>query len=359
MKLSRKNIVFLFVVLCGFALTIFTYHNEAYYSTTIAKVIKVENENMTPTKVKQNLVGKILNGKEKGKEIKLKNQYSKSLVYDEKYKENDRLFVSILSKQQGELEGRIVGVKRDYMTILVIVVFILMLCFIGGKKGYLSLLSLGINVGVFYFALQFYEKGTSILELGIIMVLVFSILSLVIVSGRNKKMLAALLSTLLTIVVIGLLSAIVLFHYRDLDYEFLEYLVKPYRYYDAVLLFLVELLIGGLGAIMDISITMSATVHELVRQKADLGWSELFESCREVGYDIMGTMLSVMFFTNLSGCIPFFALAMRNNIQIGTLTHYYIPFEAVRFLTTGIGIVLAIPIAAYISIGIGTRRWRP
>ena len=69
-------------------------------------------------------------------------------------------------------------------------------------------------------------------------------------------------------------------------------------------MFHAEILLSGLGAIMDVSVAISVALSEIVRKKPDVTFFELFKSGREIGYDIMGTMINVLLFVFGCGLIP-------------------------------------------------------
>lgn len=134
--------------------------------------------------------------------------------------------------------------------------------------------------------------------------------------------------------------------YGDVDYSSMEYLgsvENPAEMFEA------EVMLAGLGAIMDVAVTIAAATGELIRKKPDIKFLSLFRSGREIGYDIMGTMLSVLLFTFGSGLIPGFLIRMNNDISFLSNIRYHISFEICRFLIESIGIVLAIPISIFVS----------
>ena len=278
-----------------------------------------------------------------------------SLVYSDRYKINDDVFISKKVNKNGDITGNITGLKRDKYIVMTIVVFILLLILVGKKTGALVLGGLIINIGVFYIMIQLYSKGINILFLSISAMFIFSTAFLIISSGINRKTLAAIIITLASVAIVTVLSIIILQYTGSLDYEFMEYLPKPYNSLDADYIFISEIMIGGLGAVMDIAITMVTTVNELIDKNPYISKIDLKNSCKEVGKDVMGTMINVLFFTNLAGCIPLFALSIKNGIKLTTLLTTYIPFEIARFLTGSIGIVITIPVATYLSIRILKR----
>ena len=139
------------------------------------------------------------------------------------------------------------------------------------------------------------------------------------------------------------------------DYSAMEYLGTIENPED---IFAAEVMLAGLGAIMDVAVTISAALSELLEKKPDLTFRSLFRSGREIGYDIMGTMISVLLFTFGSSLIPSFLIRMNNEVSFLTIVRLHIPLEIVEFLIESIGIVAAIPISILISSCLLRRRGR-
>ena len=72
-----------------------------------------------------------------------------------------------------------------------------------------------------------------------------------------------------------------LHHTTPLDYTNMEYLGSIGNPED---LFLTEVMFAGLGAIMDVAVTLAASMEELIRKKPNISMKALFRSGREVGY---------------------------------------------------------------------------
>ena len=107
---------------------------------------------------------------------------------------------------------------------------------------------------------------------------------------------------------------------------------------------------GSLGAVMDVSISIAAGVAEIEEKTPDIRLKSLTHSIREMGYDIMGTMINVLFFTYISSAIPIVVIKLLNGYTLYHLIHFQLIFEIIRFLMGAIGIVLAIPVAGACSV---------
>lgn len=332
------------------------FHNYNWYDTTIAKIVSVENsfdhlaegsKGETEKYDDQVLIGLIMNGKLQGNTITMYNEYSKSGVYDDEYKVGDEVFITVKTETNDHHIGYISGLKRDKYLAILFAALALLILMITSKKGTLVIISLLLNIIIFWYAMDLYMKGTDILFLSNAMVLFFTSISLLLVTGFKKKTFAAILSTLISIGLTMLIFKIVMVTTNGVDYAFMEYMVSPN---DLPEIFMSQILLGGLGAIMDVAITMSSTMSELITKDTDISLSNLIKSGREVGYDIMGTMINVMLFTYLCGGIPLIIFKMKNDISFFTIILRHMPFELYRFLLGSIGILLSIPISLFISI---------
>ena len=352
---KRKLFAYAGMLIVFIMVMIFVHNDYFLYSHTIAKVTDVKQETVretqtelkfTETQYKQRITAVIKNGEYKNETVTLINNYSSSQVTDEKYKKGDSLFVTVTTKD-GVLKVSCDGFKRDGYFVLTIMLFLYAIFFVGRKQGLLSVASVLFNIVVFVIATKLYMKGTDIFLLCCCASVLFAVVSLSLVTGRTKKTLCAVISALCGTAVTIIIAVIVLKLTKGSGVRFdqIEYLVTPN--YESI--FISELLIGGLGAIMDISITMSASMSELIEKDNNITFHALRKSGTEIGKDIMGTMVNVLFFTYVCGCVPLIVLALRNNASFNDIMQNYISLEIVRSFVGSIGIVLTISISIFVS----------
>lgn len=346
-----KKIVLIALLMLSAAVLIFVYNDDFLYSAQIMKITGIET---TAQEVSHNsmglkeehytrkITGEVLNGKEKGsvKEITYEETYS-SVVTD-RFRVGDKVFV----------DGRELQLKRDFYMALIIVVFVILIYIVGSRKGLLSVASVIINSVVFYVGLYLYIHGLNLLFLCTVEMIVFSVLSLLLASGANKKTLAAVISVVVsTFIMLALLLIVVkTTNYKGINFTELSFLTVPPQ--DIIL---PELLIGSIGAVMDVAITISSSMAELIEKNSAITPKELNKSAKEIGKDIMGTMSNVLFFTYLCAGLPVFVLAIRNGFLMQNYISGNFTLELSRFLVGSIGIVITIPISAFVSIKIMKR----
>ena len=336
-------------------LFIWTNNNYNIYKSTIAKVISLENvydktekgtNDIEEKYYIQTMVVKVKNGQYKGQQITLKNSYSSSMLMNEKYKKGDDLFISI-NENSSELSGSIIGLKRDKFIVLLIGFFVIALVAVAGRFGIFTLCTLIANIVAFIYFIKLYVSGKDFMLINVLMIIFFSVVTLLILGGFSRKNIGAILSTLITTFLIFALYKISLAYTGDLHYELMDYIAGPN---DLENIFLSGVLVGCLGAVMDVSITVNSEVNELVNAAKSITLKQLIKSIREIGHDIMGTMINVLMFSYIGGSLSIVILKIINGYNFQRLIQFDISFEIIRFLVGSIGIVSAVPISACVAL---------
>ena len=362
-KTHKKNIIFFIILLIvGISAIIFTYNDYQLYEKPIMKVTETKEEYIETETTNngyhdevynQSIKGKILNGKYKNKIITISNEYHQGETYDQKYHKGDELFISINERDEEIINAHIENYKRDKYIVILIVILTLTIYLVGQLKGMMSILSVILNIIIFTIIIKINAYGTSLVLLSFIGAIIFCTLCLTLVSGINRKTGAAILSSITGVTLILLISMIVIHitDYKNIRFEQMELLTRPYEG-----IFIAEIILGGLGAIMDISITMASSLNELIDKDNKITIKALTKSGIEIGKDVMSTMINVLFFTYICSSLPNLTIYFRNGIPLNSLLREYISLEMTRALTGAIGIVITIPISIAISLLLYKRR---
>ncbi|WP_035051267.1 YibE/F family protein [Carnobacterium pleistocenium] len=359
----KRVLLYGFGLLCIVASMLFIQNNFNLYDQPIAEVVTVtlkEKKSVAETINEdelfvQTLVGKIKNGAQKDQLISLENTYSSSGAFDHRYQVGDNLFVAIQSSESVQLTGTIDGPKRDKYVLAAAWLFILTVLIVGKKSGLFSLISLAINILVLYLALNSYinSERASLLLISSGLAIFFTVTSLLLVNGKNEKTLVAILATIM-----GTFSALLIAYLtmwltaeQGLRYEEMAFITRsPQK------VFLASILIGSLGAVMDIAITITSSLYELYDKNNAISLKDLKVSGNEIGKDIMGTMTNVLFFAYVSGGIPMILLYLKNGSTWGYTLSMNLSLELTRALVGSIGIVLTIPISIQTTLYFIRRR---
>lgn len=339
------------VILCSVVIFLFVYNNCAQYDTTIARITDITESGQT-----QSMTATVMNGGDKGQTVKLKNKYSSSLVYDNKYHRGNFLFINEKTNGAGWM---ITGMKRDYFVVLALLVLFDLLLLIGGKQGFYTIVGLFVNVLIYMFALYEYTQGKNIIFMSIIAAVVSACVILVLINGLNRISAASVCATLVTVAAVALIATLAMKFSSRIQYEFMDFLPEPYTMHDSDLALIAEVMVGCLGAVVDISVIMTSSASELIRRDPQITSKAIFKSCRTVADDVTGTMINIVLLTNVAAFIPVFVLSLKNGFGIETIIKNNLYFEILRFLTSSIGIIIAIPISIYVaSKVVGGRRSR-
>lgn len=356
-SINKKTIILLLglIILSLISLS-FISNNERYYNTPIAKVISLNEEESKqetangktePMKI-QKIKAIIMNGIHKDETIDLSNISSFSQVNDLNLKINDEVFVSIQYNDKQELiSSKILDLKRDKYIAYITAAFIFLILLIGGKKGFSSLVSVFVNIIITFTIIELFLKGYNLTILSIIASIFFVIFSIFIVSGKSKKTFSAIAGTLIGTFTSILITAIIikLNNWSGIHFEEMEFLTHPPEN-----IFFIELIIGTLGGIMDIAISISSAIAELYDKNPNIEKRAIIKSAKDIGQDIMGTMANTLVFAYLSGSIPTILLLLRNGIPITYIININLSLEFMRALVGSIGVVISIPITIFTSI---------
>ena len=362
--MNNKRFIIIYSVLIVISIVIFVMFSNNYslYKEPIAKIIEEKSIYQNTEEITfgykekvyiQNIKAKLLNGTYKGEIVSIVNEYHKGEAYDMKYHVNDEVFLDLNVRKNKIINARITEYKRDKYVVLLVLSIILIIILVGKLKGLLSIISVFINIIIFYLMIKISSKGVSLPILSYISAIIFSTICLFLVSGKNKKTLSAIISSIIGVTVTLLLVLIVIYFtkYNGIRFEQMELLTRP-----AEDIFISEVILGGLGAIMDISITMSSSLNELIEKNKRISYKKLYNSGINIGKDVMSTMINVLFFTYISSSIINLSIYFRNGIEVNALLTEFISLEMTRALIGAIGIVITIPIAIKVSLLVFKRR---
>ncbi|MCI8991235.1 MAG: YibE/F family protein [Eubacterium sp.] len=356
-RMISRSALILLAVMAAFA--VFTRFDSFCYKDTVAQITEAENVpagTMTGPNgeqeqyYEQTLSARVLNGEKKGAVVRIKNTYGQSRIKSDRFRKGQQVFVTLTSAGR---EASIDGLKRDTAIFTVVMIFVFLVVLIAGAKGVAAIITLAVNVFLLYGALQLYENGAKLVWLAVVLVFLFTALSLIISNGISKYILVTLAASFTVMAAVVLIYQIVLSLMGSYEYLTMSYVVNPFS---IRAVFFVEIVIGCLGAVVDASVTIAATVNELVKKNPEIARADVWKSVWEVGYDIMGTMVNILFFAYLYGSVPVILLKLTNGYSLSVIYKYQIPFELIRFLMGGIAILSTIPITGFFCVHLMTKR---
>ncbi|KRL46892.1 YibE/F family protein [Levilactobacillus spicheri] len=351
----------LLVLLVGAVVVVGTHYDAALYRDPIMRVTAVTQQKATKEtddfqnvdyQTGQTLHGVILNGRYRGNRLTVSNTYSASGAMDQRYRVGSQLFV-VAHQHHGKFSATVKDRKRDTPLVFMIWLVVGLLLLILRFSGLMAFLSVAANGVLFFLAilLNGATQGAQVLWIFGSLSIGFAALTLWLVLGRTRQMLITLATTLggtlLSIVVA--LTVFHLTHERGMFYESMQYVTQLPRP-----LFLAETLLGSLGAVMDESTDIISSLYALKRERPELTPRQIFKSGRQIGSTIMGPLINVLFFIFVADTFPMALLYLKNGNSWGYTFSMNMSMGVVQSLISGIGIVLAVPLASYLA-----SRWLP
>lgn len=357
MFIYKRFLKYLIILVILIIPTVVTFNDCKLYKEPIGSITAAHTEKM-PLKhgasdqtYKQTLTIKLMNTSDVGNSYKYKNSYTTSQFATTQYRKGQCVFLkmNVAAKNGGYGENglKIIGQKYDYIWAFMISLLVCLLFAIAGRRAVLIIASLSMNLIVFALGMQNIIRFKDLGLLTLCMTSIFIVASLILLYGFSKKSLGAILSSSTTVLMVfGLYMLIVHFSGR-IEYEYIDYanISEPIEQ-----LYISSLIFSLLGAVMDVSITINATVNEIMKKAGQSTLPNIVKSIKGVSNDIMGTMINVMLFTFVGDEIPIYILKMSNGYDIITLFSNGAVFEIIRLLIGAIGIVLAVPVSGFFAV---------
>ena len=345
------------------ALCLFCMSDDALYHQTIVRITAVTNVPLSATegmngvlegRYRQTLTGVVTNGSDKGTWVTFENNYTQSEVNTTKYRAGDKLFVQLAGGESGQSVS-VLGVKRDGLIFFIFWIFIGTVCLLYRGMGCLILLSLMTNLTLICLTLNFCNIESFFEWQWPILIVLFCVVTQLLVGGFHRQTVGAIVSTLSTTFLIFLLYQLTVDRGGSIPYEMME---DVYGSAPLETIYRFSVIAGSIGAIMDVSVTIHSAVEKLTDDKEDLDVKATLAALRNIGADIMGTMINVLLFSYISGSLSIIILKINSGYTVGSIFSYDLIFDYVRFLFGAMGIVLAIPVSEGIALLLCRKGYR-
>ena len=245
-------------------------------------------------------------------------------------------------------------IRTDKLFILLFIFLVLVILF-GGKKGLNTILSLGFTcLAVFAFFVPSVLSGANVYITSIITCLYVIVMTLIVVNGCDKKTLSAIIGCFSGVLLAGILTLIMnkilnltgllddtSIHIKLLDTE------KPINLLSIIF---GSIIIGAMGAIMDVSMSISSSLYEISNKIEEQNFSLLFSSGISIGRDIMGTMANTLVLAYIGSSLSSVLLLIIYNPNIlSVMNREMVVVEILQALVGSIGILFTIPFTSFIS----------
>ncbi len=306
---------------------------------------------------------KVETGQYAGKVYLVKN-YPVNPLYSVPLREGDSVILQVDTYSAGgEVRVNIYEYNRIPILIAVVAAFFLVTLLVGRKTGLKSLVALALTVAcLFLVLLPALMRGAPTLPTVFAVCVFIAVVSFTILGGLHRKSVCAMLGTVAGTALalgFGLLAQ----HFARIDglrFDHMEPLLQLRQ--SGTPLGLRGLLVGGLvisalGAVMDVAMSISSALEEVHDANPELGLKALFRSGMNIGRDMVGTMTNTLILAFLgSGFSLILYLYSLSPDKYVLFSSPYMSIEVISGIASSAGMILAIPLTAFISAALISRK---
>lgn len=325
------------------------------------KVLKVVSDDTAPDTWTEGLrIGsqylevEVLSGVHKGKHLETWNYLS--AYYNVDAKVGTKLIVMLDTDETGEIAiASVFNYDRTFLLGGFVLFFVAIIVLIGGKKGIKAILGLVFTLIILWGILMpLILRGVSPILSTIGIVTLATIVSMLLLNGFSVKTLCATMGCVGGVASAGLMAWLVgeIGHLSGFNMEEAESIVLLTSGFNVKVkgLLISGILISALGAVMDVAMSITSSIYELASVNSKLGVKALFQSGMNIGKDAMGTMTNtlILAFTGTSlNTLLLFRIYDFPIIEV--LNSDYMCLEVLEGISGSIGIILTIPLVAFLS----------
>ena len=301
----------------------------------------------TVSQTKQTIQVRLLTGEFKGETVELDNMLTGNPYYDIKLKKNTKVILHAEDNGEG-VEFSIEDIKRSGNLGWLSLLFCGLLIYVGRKKGFYSLISIGLTVLLITHALSpLILIGINPVLATILICIASTAATMYLVGGFNAKSTSAVIGAMLSLLFAGLLSYITMFtaHLTGFTEENSMFLYTAHPELDFIGITISTMILATLGAVMDVAMSIASTINEIYITDNTKTVKDLFISGMNVGRDIIGTMANTLILVYLGGSLPLLLLAGNIDLQ-KFINLNQVVTETASALIGSIAIVICVPFTA-------------
>lgn len=306
----------------------------------------------------------IMEGPLKGMVVSVPNEITDNPAYNIEAVAGKELILCVITDQNKNVEFNIADQHRAPVLGVLFALFLAVFLFFGGKQGFKSLI--GLAVGIALIGLVLLPLSTQGFD-PLIMAALISVLvvtaTTTLVAGLSKKALAATLGTIGGVIIAGVCAhlAIIAAPLTGLSGEEAQILRgsmlhQPPEFFSGLLA--AGMLIGALGVIMDVAVSIASATWEVKQTDPALTEKQLYRRGMNVGRDIMGTMTNTLILAYAGSALPLLLL-MSAIPSVKLLNLDLVATEIVAALTGSLGLICTIPLTALAAAKLMSRGLPP
>lgn len=355
-------------ILAGYNMNKVSFASQQYDKSYKAEIISVDDVSEetidsgyeTFSSKTISFTARITNGDQKGTVTNARQYMDDMVAVDAKVVEQgDKILMSSLIARDGDgKEWTFVEYDRSGVLLMLLISFFLLIILFGRKKGLNTIISLVFTcLSIFMVFVPSILKGNNIYLSSIIVSIFIIFMSLLLINGADKKTLCAIVGNLGGLMIAGILAYLIskilnLTGITDDDTMFLL-MLETEKPIDLIAVLWSSIVIGSLGAVMDVSMSIASALNELSENMVEKNFKTMLKSGLNIGQDAIGTMTNTLILAYIGSSLAVVLLLVANyNDTLLLFNLEMIVFEIIQAIIGSMGILFAIPItsvfAAYV-----------
>lgn len=243
--------------------------------------------------------------------------------------------------------------SRISALVVLTIIFLGLIVLFGKQKGAKTLVSLIFTVlSIFIVYIPAILGGHNIYFWTIVTCVFITISTVMLVYGYSKKTITTALGCIGGVLVAGLLTLIMnsVLRLTGFTDENAIYLQQLNASIDLKAIIFGGILIGAVGAIMDVSIDIASSLYEVASKLEKPDFKTIIKSGFNIGKDIMGTMTNTLILAYIGSSLSTVLLLTASNHSLVYLLNLeMITVEVLQALAGSIGILTAIPLTSFVA----------
>ena len=260
-----------------------------------------------------------------------------------------------------ETQWSFISYDRSTTMLYAALFFFILLVVFGRRKGLNTLLSLTITgLVIFLVYIPSIIQGSNIYFSSIIIATFIILVSLLILNGANSKSFCAIAGNLGGIAAAGISALLMswLFHLTGIVNQESLFIVRMLqgKPIDLVAIIWGGVLIGALGAVMDVAMSIASAIKEVADNSRHISFKNLLQSGLNIGRDVMGTMTNTLILAYIGSSLALVILIAGDGRDLLLILNTeMIVVEIMQALAGSLGILAAIPITALVAAAVYSR----
>ena len=303
-----------------------------------------------------------LNTALRGKTLEVVQEIDRSFVFCPKQVEqNDKILVESYSAD-GETQYYFGDYVRITPLLWLLAIFCILIIVFSRMQGIKTVISLGFTcLSVFTVLIPAILNGHNIYLWSIVVCMFITVMTLSIISGFNVKAMCAGIGCVSGVLCAGITVLISdkFLNMTGMLEEESVYLIQLYpdNPINLKAIIFAMIIVGAVGAVMDVSMSISSSLYELRLKSPHIRPSELMKSGFAIGRDMMGTMANTLVLAYIGSSLTSVLLLVAYNAGIEqVINKEMIVAEILQALAGSLGMLLTLPLTSAVCAAVYYNR---